>query len=54
MAIGSMIFLAFFGMAFWVLLFVMGFVGVWSGWGLKAMIDAKMAKRGYKKDYKEE
>ena len=47
MFFGSALFLCFFGLAFWVLLFVMGFVGVWSHWGIMAMLKAKMAKRGY-------
>lgn len=46
MLIGTAIFLVFFGLAFWVLIFVMSFVGVWASWGGIAMIKAKFAKEG--------
>lgn len=46
MLIGSAIFLIFFGLAFWVLTFVMSFVGVWATWGAIAMVKAKFAKKG--------
>ena len=46
MAIGTAIFLFFFGMAFWVLLFLSGFIGLWVHWGLVAITKAQLAKRG--------
>ncbi|MCT4581922.1 MAG: hypothetical protein N4A35_10925 [Flavobacteriales bacterium] len=46
MLIGTAIFLIFFGLAFWVLIFVMSFVGVWASWGGIAMAKAKFAKKG--------
>tara|TARA_X000001036_G_C20490152_1_gene729452 strand:- start:327 stop:482 length:156 start_codon:yes stop_codon:yes gene_type:complete len=46
MVIGSAIFLCFFGMAFWILLFLSGFVGLWVHWGLVAILKAQLAKRG--------
>ncbi len=48
MSLGVAIFLIFFGMAFWILIFLMGFVGVWAHWGLMSMIKAKLAERGFK------
>ena len=48
MSFGVAIFLIFFGMAFWVLLFLMGFVGLWAHWGAMSMLKAKMAERGFK------
>ena len=47
MYLGLAIFLIFFGMAFWVLLFLMGFIGLWAHWGVMSMIKAKLAKRGF-------
>ncbi len=46
MSIGAAIFLIFLGMSFWILFFLMGFVGLWAHWGLMSMIKAKFAKRG--------
>ncbi len=46
MVIGTLIFLIFFFLAFWVLIFVMSFVGVWAGWGTMDMIKAKFSKKG--------
>ncbi len=46
MVIGSAIFLCFFGMAFWILLFLSGFVGLWVQWGLIDILKAQLAKRG--------
>jgi hypothetical protein len=46
MLIGAALFLIFFGLAFWVLIFVMSFVGVWASWGGVAMAKAKFAKKG--------
>ena len=50
MSIGVAIFLFFFGMAFWVLLFLFGFIGVWVNWGLIENTKAQLAKRGLIKD----
>ena len=50
MSIGVAIFLFFFGMAFWVLLFLFGFIGVWVNWGLIEITKAQLAKRGLIKD----
>jgi len=47
MFIGSALFIIFFGLAFWPLIFVMGFVGVWANWGAMEMAKAKFAKRGF-------
>lgn len=47
MFIGFAIFICFFGLAFWVLIFAMSFVGVWSSWGAREMLKAKFAKKGY-------
>ena len=47
MFIGSALFICFFSLAFWPLLFVMGFVGVWAHWGAMEMAKAKFAKRGF-------
>ena len=46
MALCFAIFLFFFGMAFWILLFLSGFVGLWVHWGLIAIVKANLAKRG--------
>ena len=46
MVIGSILFIVFFALAFWVLIFLMSFVGVWAGWGGIAMAQAKFAKKG--------
>lgn len=46
MSLGVTIFLIFFGMAFWLLLFLMGFAGLWAHWGLLSIVKANLAKRG--------
>ena len=46
MFIGFILFFAFFFMAFWLLVFVMGFVGLWATWGIE-MAKAKFAKKGF-------
>jgi len=46
MALGFAIFLFFFGMAFWILLFLSGFIGLWVHWGIIDIIKANLAKRG--------
>lgn len=33
-------------MAFWLLLFLMGFAGLWAHWGLLSIVKANLAKRG--------
>ena len=50
MVIGTAIFLFFFGMAFWVLLFLGGFIGLCVQWGLIDIIKAQLSKRGIIKD----
>ncbi|MFT5602355.1 MAG: hypothetical protein ACI9N1_002608 [Flavobacteriales bacterium] len=47
MTFGVILFLCFFFMAFWVLIFVMGFVGLWATWGGIEMAKAKFAKKGF-------
>ncbi len=47
MAFGFTLFLTFFFLAFWVLIFVMGFVGLWATWGGIEMAKAKFAKKGF-------
>tara|TARA_B100000963_G_C22534022_1_gene628893 strand:- start:112 stop:267 length:156 start_codon:yes stop_codon:yes gene_type:complete len=47
MSIGFAIFLFFFGMAFWVLLFLSGFIGLWVNWGMISIMKAQLAKRGF-------
>ena len=46
MVLGTAIFLFFFGMAFWVLLFLGGFVGLWVQWGVIEITKAQLSKRG--------
>ena len=46
MALGTAVFLFFFGMAFWLLLFLFGFVGLWTQWGSVSIMKANLAKRG--------
>jgi len=46
MYVGTALFLIFLSLAFWVLIFLMSFVGVWAGWGAVAMTKAKFAKKG--------
>lgn len=46
MTLGSVLFLTFFGMAFWILLFLSGFIGLWVQWGLIDITKAQLAKRG--------
>ena len=46
MSLGFAIFLIFFGMAFWVLLFLSGFIGLWVNWGIVDIVKANLAKRG--------
>jgi len=48
MSFGVTLFLIFFGMAFWILIFLMGFVGLWAHWGAMSMLKAKLAERGFK------
>tara|TARA_B100000780_G_C20671180_1_gene267132 strand:+ start:279 stop:434 length:156 start_codon:yes stop_codon:yes gene_type:complete len=50
MVIGTAIFLFFFGMAFWVLLFLSGFIGLWVHWGVIEITKAQLSKRGIIKD----
>ena len=50
MAIGTAIFLFFFGMAFWVLLFLSGFIGLWVQRGIIEITKAQLSKRGIIKD----
>ena len=50
MSIGVVIFLLFFGMAFWILFFLMGFVGLWAHWSLISMIKAFLAKKGFEEE----
>ena len=50
MSLGVAIFLFFFGMAFWVLLFLFGFIGAWVNWVLIDITKAQLAKRGLIKD----
>ena len=50
MSLGVAIFLFFFGMAFWVLLFLFGFIGAWVNWGLIDITKAQLARRGLIKD----
>ena len=50
MVIGTAIFLFFFGMAFWVLLFLGGFIGLLVQWGLIDITKAQLSKRGIIKD----
>ena len=50
MVIGTAIFLFFFGMAFWVLLFLGGFIGLWVQWGVIDITKAQLSKRGIIKD----
>ena len=38
-------------MAFWVLIFLMGFVGLWAHWGAMSMLKAKWPKEDLKKKY---
>lgn len=47
MFIGSAIFIILLGLAFWPLMFVMGFVGLWAQWGAVEMVKAKFSKRGF-------
>ena len=47
MFVGSALFICFFGLAFWVLIFVMSFVGLWANWGAIEMAKAKFAKKGF-------
>jgi hypothetical protein len=46
MTLGTTLFFIFFGMAFWILLFLSGFIGLWVHWGLVAITKAQLAKRG--------
>ncbi len=46
MYIGLALFLIFLSLAFWVLTFLLSFVGVWAGWGIIAMTKAKFSKKG--------
>ncbi len=46
MYIGLAIFLIFMALAFWVLTFLMSFVGAWATWGAIAMVKAKFSKKG--------
>ena len=48
MSIGIAIFLFFFGMDFWILLFLSGFIGLWVHWGIVSIMKAQLAKRGFK------
>ena len=50
MVIGTAIFLFFFGMAFWVLLFLGGFIGLWVLWGVIDITKAQLSKRGIIKE----
>ena len=50
MTIGVIIFLIFFGMAFWILLFLGGFIGLWVNWGIMDIMKAQLAKRGLIKE----
>ena len=50
MILGTAVFLFFFGMAFWVLLFLGGFVGLWVQWGAIEITKAQFSKRGIIKD----
>ena len=50
MVLGTAIFLFFFGMAFWVLLFLGGFIGLWVQWGVIDITKALLSKRGIIKD----
>jgi hypothetical protein len=47
MFVGFILFFCFFFMAFWPLLFVMGFVGYWATAGGLEMAKAKFAKKGF-------
>jgi hypothetical protein len=47
MIIGFILFFTFFFMAFWLLIFVMGFVGFWATAGGIEMAKAKFAKKGF-------
>ena len=47
MFIGSALFIIFFGLSFWILFFVMGFVGLWAQWGAVEMIKAKFSNREF-------
>jgi len=47
MILGLTLFLVFFFLAFWVLVFLMGFVGLWATWGGIEMTKAKFAKKGF-------
>jgi hypothetical protein len=47
MFVGSALFILFFGLAFWPLIFVMGFIGLWAQWSAVEMIKAKFAKKGF-------
>ncbi|MCB9189756.1 MAG: hypothetical protein H6599_10820 [Flavobacteriales bacterium] len=47
MFLGFVLFFCFFFMAFWILVFVMGFVGLWATWGGIEMAKAKFAKKGF-------
>ncbi len=51
MFIGFALFIIFLGLAFWVLIFAMGFCGLWANWGAIAMLKAKFAKKGYEAEY---
>ena len=50
MVLGTAVFLFFFGMAFWVLLFLGGFVGLWVQWGVIEITKSATFKRGIIKD----
>ena len=52
MVLGTAVFLFFFGMAFWVLLFLGGFVGLWVQWGV-VKLQAQLSKRGIIKMFKQ-
>ena len=47
MFIGFAIFIILLGLAFWVLIFALGFCGIWAHWGAMEMIKAKLAQRGF-------
>lgn len=47
MVFGTVLFLSFLFLAFWVLIFLLGFVGLWATWGGIEMAKAKFAKRGF-------
>jgi hypothetical protein len=50
MVLGTAVFLFFFGMAFWVLLFLGGFIGLWVQLGVIEITKAQLSKRGIIKD----